>query len=56
MIIIEYFKTTGYKMQFGEYRYFETDSLIDAVGAFRKNHPVEEYTIFKLSIKEDSET
>lgn len=52
-IIIEYFKTEGCKMTFGQYKWLETDGLFDAVGAFRKNHPVEEYTIFKLSIQED---
>lgn len=52
MIVIEYFKTTGCMMQFGEYRFYESDKLFDAVGAFRNTHPVEQYTIFKISIKE----
>ena len=52
-IIIEYFKTEGCKMTFGQFKWLESDRLFDAVGAFRDTHPAEEYTIFKLSIEEE---
>lgn len=52
-ITIEYYKSEGCKMTFGQYKWLETNGLFDAVRAFRDNHPVEEYTIFKLSIEEE---
>lgn len=56
MIIIEYFsEPTPITMLFGTYTYFESDSLLDAVAAFREKHPVEHYTIFKMQIVREGE-